>query len=101
MNVFNDLFGKTGDLKTVYLKGATILDVRSSEEFRTGHIKGAVNIPLGSLNESIQDLQKAGKPVIACCKSGVRSRLAHIVLSRAGLEAYNGGPWETLESVIR
>ena len=101
MRLFNDLFGKPGNLKTIYLQGATILDVRSPEEFRAGHIKGAVNIPLGNLNESIQDLRKASKPIIACCKSGARSRLALTALSKAGLEAYNGGPWETLESIIR
>lgn len=95
------LFGSSEDLKSVYLRGAIILDVRSPMEFGTGHIQGAVNIPLDTLHVSVADLKKKNKPIITCCLSGARSGRAVSMLSQAGLEAYNGGPWSSLERVIR
>lgn len=100
-NFFKNLFGGSEDLKAVHSRGAIILDVRSPMEFRAGHIQGAVNIPLDSLHASVADLKKKGKPIIACCRSGARSGMAVGMLSQAGLEAYNGGPWSSLERVIR
>lgn len=100
-NLFKNLFGNTEDLKSVHGRGAIIVDVRSPLEFRTGHIRGAVNIPLDTLHASVMDLKKKGKPIIACCRSGARSGMAVNMLSQAGIEAYNGGPWSSLERVIR
>jgi len=97
----NSLFGKKEDLKSVYQKGAIILDVRAPDEFRSGHIKGAINIPLDILKTRVGDLKKRGKPVITCCKSGARSVMASRALTEAGLEAYNGGGWRSLEKCIQ
>ena len=100
-NLFKSLFGESADLKTIYRNGAIILDVRTSEEFRTGHIDGAINIPVDRVKQNIPDLQKKGKPIIACCRSGARSGMAKTVLAAAGLEVYNGGSWDALEKQIR
>ena len=100
-NLFKNLFGKSGDLKAIYTGGAIILDVRTPEEFKSGHIEGALNIPLDRLKSSISDLKKRGKPIIACCLSGARSRVAMNTLSQAGIEVYNGGSWISLEKNIR
>lgn len=96
----NKLFGKSEDLKTIYARGAVIVDVRTPEEFRQGHIKGAVNIPLNLLPLQIPELKKKNAPVITCCKSGGRSGMARATLAREGFEVYNGGPWESLENRI-
>lgn len=81
--------------------GAVILDVRTPAEFRSGHIQGAVNIPLDELKAGMAGLKKRGKPVITCCRSGARSALACQALKKAGLEAYNGGAWNSLEKLIK
>ena len=47
-----------------------IVDVRSVEEYRSGHIKNAVNVPLPNINEI--DIPK-DKKIIVYCRSGSRS----------------------------
>jgi rhodanese-related sulfurtransferase len=99
-NLFKQLFRKPEDLKTIYLAGAVIVDVRTAGEFKEGHIKGAKNIPLDHLPKSLDELKKLKKAIITCCRSGARSEAALTILSQAGLEAYNGGPWPSLERTI-
>ena len=49
-------------------KGAvTIVDVRGDESFASGHIPGAISIPLGSIEDSVEKLQRLAKPVVTYC----------------------------------
>jgi rhodanese-related sulfurtransferase len=100
-SLISKLFKKPENLKDIFDRGAIILDVRSPQEFDSGHVAGAVNIPLNQLNLQIPNLKKKGKPVITCCKSGGRSAMAKATLSAAGIEVYNGGPWDSLQNQIR
>ena len=53
---------------------AQILDVREIDEFATGHLPNAKNIPMSKLAERVSDLEKfKEKPIILCCASGMRS----------------------------
>jgi len=45
----------------------TILDVRPEDEFALGHLPGALNIPLGKLEQRLSELP-AGREVIAYCR---------------------------------
>jgi ArsR family transcriptional regulator len=45
----------------------TILDVRPEDEFALGHLPGALNIPLGKLEQRLGELP-AGREVIAYCR---------------------------------
>lgn len=99
--ILNRLFGPSEDLKALHQQGAIILDVRTLQEFRGGHIEGAVHIPVDLLEQKTADLKQKNKPVIACCASGVRSGIAKRILSSAGIEAYNGGAWQALEYKLR
>jgi phage shock protein E len=92
--------GNKTNFKSLVEKGAVIVDVRSNPEFRIVHIKGAVNIPVEQVKIKINDLKKMNKPVITCCKSGMRSGMAASILSSAGLEVYNGGAWNILQRKI-
>lgn len=101
MGILSSLFGsKRVDYATLVEQGAVIADVRSAQEFAAGHIEGSVNIPLGEINEKTDMLLKRGKPVITCCRSGTRSGLAESMLRAAGVDAYNGGAWESLMQKI-
>lgn len=99
--IFSRLFGPSDDLKAVYEQGAIILDVRTPQEFRSGHIKGAIHIPVDQLDRRTPELRQMNKPVIACCASGMRSGTAKRILAAAGIEAYNGGDWQTLEYKLK
>ena len=62
-------------------EGAVLLDVREADEFRAGHIPGAVNVPL-SLISSI-DIPK-DRPLYVYCLRGSRSKSAVGALRQMG-----------------
>ncbi len=65
-----------------------LLDVRSAAEYATGHLEGAVNVPVTSLAGRIGSLGiPVGRPVVAICLSAHRSPPAVRLLRGAGLEA--------------
>lgn len=100
INFIKKLFGPGTDFKALQQQGAVIIDVRTPGEFNGGHIKGAINIPVDSIRSKINDIKKKGKPVITCCASGMRSGSATSMLKQAGVEAYNGGSWISLQNKI-
>ncbi|CAG5077432.1 rhodanese-like domain-containing protein [Parvicella tangerina] len=80
--------------------GAKIVDVRTPSEYRMGHIKGSINIPLQELNRKHKKLNK-NQTIITCCASGVRSASAKNILESNGFkEVYNGKGWARLQSKI-
>ena len=66
----------------------TLLDTRTAEEYRGGHIEGFRNIPVDELRERLDELE-AGKPVFVICQSGLRSYIASRILSGNGYDSYN------------
>ena len=66
------------------LKGVTVLDVREPGEFQSGHIEGAMNVPLGKLEANLDRIPK-GQHVLAYCGHGERSSTAASLLERAGI----------------
>lgn len=76
-------------------KEAILLDVRSHQEYKEGHLNGAINIPLYEL-ESCCDckLHKKDEVIIVYCQSGIRSKKAIKILKKYGftnLYHLNGG----------
>lgn len=68
--------------------GALLLDVRTKEEFKAGHVPGAINIPLDTLENAKLD-KKA--PLFVYCLSGARSGQACAYLKSQGYQATNIG----------
>jgi phage shock protein E len=95
-NILKNLFGKPVDFKAIKERGALIIDVRTEGEFASGNIPGSVNIPLNVLPKKINELKKKGRPLITVCRSGARSGMAKAQIEKAGIEVYNGGPWNQL-----
>jgi rhodanese-related sulfurtransferase len=62
-----------------------IVDVRSPEEFATGHVDGAVNIPLDALAARAAELPRDALVVTVCAKGGGRSAQAADQLRDRGL----------------
>ena len=99
--IFKSLFGSPVDYKKLMGEGAIIVDVRTPSEFKSGHIPGSLNIPVDSIKSKPGDLKSKNKVVITCCRSGARSGMAKSILSSAGVETVNGGPWNSLIQKIR
>ena len=97
MGFLNGLFGKKTDFAALVQEGALLIDVRTPGEFKQGHIPGSKNIPVDQLGKRVEQIRKAGKPVILCCASGMRSGRGTRVLKAEGIEAYNGGSWASLQ----
>jgi rhodanese-related sulfurtransferase len=65
----------------------TIVDVRTPEEFATGHLRDAKNIPLADLTKRIGELDKSkARTVLVVCQTGGRSDKAARQLTAAGFE---------------
>ena len=77
------------DVETLPRDGSvTLLDVRTTVEYRCGHIDGFRNIPVDELRERLDELEKE-KPVYVVCQSGLRSYIATRILAGHGYNAYN------------
>lgn len=73
---------------------SAVLDVRSRQEFRAGHVKGAVNIPFTQLPARVSELDPS-RPLVVYCRAGNRSARACAYLCRHGFTVANlcGGYW--------
>ncbi|WP_081912574.1 DUF6132 family protein [Salegentibacter sp. Hel_I_6] len=78
----------------------TIVDVRTPNEFQSGHINNSVNIPLHELSNRYDEFSKMEKPFIMVCRSGNRSGLATEMLNKKNIEAYNGGAWDAVDGIL-
>ncbi|NLE99178.1 MAG: hypothetical protein GX596_14500, partial [Propionibacterium sp.] len=80
-----------------------VLDVRGRDEFATGHLPGALNIPHTELRGRLDEVRSAaaGRAVAVLCQSGVRSYLAHRQLAQSGLDSANlSGGMLTLRAAL-
>ena len=57
---------------------AILLDVRTPEEYRGGHIPGSKNLPLQQIEKIESIAEKKETPLFVYCQSGARSRQAVI-----------------------
>ena len=78
---------------------ALLLDVRTEQEYRQGHIPGSRNIPLHSIEQVLALTHSKHVPLFVYCYSGARSRravqeLQHLgytdVRNLGGISAYQG-----------
>lgn len=71
------------ELRDMDKEKVTLIDVRTAEEFATGAIEGAINLPLDDIRESLASIP-AGKPVVLYCGVGLRGYLASCILRQNG-----------------
>lgn len=64
--------------------GAVLLDVRTPDEYREGHIPGSKNVPLQSIDKVAGMIDNKSTPIFVHCLSGARSRQAAAVLQQLG-----------------
>ncbi len=101
MGFLDFIFGAKKRQVETYLKNeAVILDVRTQREWDAGHIENSVHIPLDELRNRVEEVKQLNKPIIACCKSGVRSAKAAKFLNLNNVDAINGGGWVSVKNKL-
>ena len=84
--VYTRFVGKTSsaDARALVASGAVLLDVRSPAEFSSGHLDGAINVPVDQLPNRTSEVGPKERPVVVYCRSGARSARAAGILRAAG-----------------
>lgn len=80
--------------------GALLVDVRSEEEYQSGHIEGAVNVPHTD-TQALAEIIGTDKnqPVVLYCGSGRRAGLAQEALESLGYTAvFNASGYEAMDA---
>ena len=73
------------ELKNKIAQGATVIDVRSNQEFREGHIQGAINIPDFEITDRVEkEVPKKNQLIVIYCQYGGRSRKSYTVMKNMG-----------------
>jgi NADPH-dependent 2,4-dienoyl-CoA reductase/sulfur reductase-like enzyme/rhodanese-related sulfurtransferase len=84
----NLLYGRfkqvqVSDVRELVERGAVFVDVREENEYRNGHIKGSIHIPLSQLRERMHEIPK-DVPIYVHCRSAQRSYNAVMALQQSG-----------------
>lgn len=74
----------SAEARKLVAEGALLLDVRTPGEFASGHLDGAVNVPVGELGQRLAQVEPKDRPVVVYCASGMRSASAVGMLRSAG-----------------
>ena len=70
--------------KVLVADGAKVVDVRTPQEFASGHVPGAINIPYEEIARRAAEIGPASTPVVLYCRTGRRSGIAAEALQKAG-----------------
>ena len=101
--IINTLFPKKEviDLKSIIAQGAMLVDVRNPVEYKSGHVKGSVNIPLDQISQRL-DRFKNKNTIVVFCRSGARSKMAQSILKSNGVtNVINGGGWQEVNQFVK
>lgn len=81
-------------------RGALLLDVRSVEEFESGHLEQAINIPHSAISQEISKIgSNKDREIVLYCRSGRRADLAIAALKELGFtRTYNAGGYANLSA---
>ncbi len=87
------------DVKEMNQEDYILVDVRSDEEYKNGHVEGAINIPVDSLRERLSELDPK-KTIVEYCQVGLRGYVADRILSQNGYQVMNvTGGYKTASSL--
>ena len=73
------------ELKNKIKQGATLIDVRSKQEYNEGHLQNAINIPDHEIDKTIEDrIPDKNQLIVLYCQSGGRSQNVYMKMIRKG-----------------
>ena len=83
-------------------KEIVIVDVREQDEYETGHLIDSINVPLGTIDKSINKfISDKETPIIVYCKSGARAlEASQILVDKGYTNVYTFGGIDSWEYEI-
>ena len=96
----NLFFNNSESLKSILTTKPFLVDVRTEQEFNSGHVKGSINIPVGTVIDNINKF-KNKQHIVVFCRSGNRSSMAKNILIKNGItNVTNGGSWQKINELM-
>ena len=87
---------KSSKAKEMLESGSVVIDVRTPEEFKSGHYMNSINIPLDKIESSLDKIRSYDNGIVIVCASGMRSAKAKSILAKNNIESTNGVSWKNL-----
>jgi len=76
-----------GAVQLINRERAVVVDVSETDEFASGHVSGAKNVPVGQLEQRLPEVVKnKGVPLILVCATGMRAKRALPVARKLGYD---------------
>jgi rhodanese-related sulfurtransferase/nucleotide-binding universal stress UspA family protein len=98
-SILKNMFKKEKESDHYIIKNAALVDVRSKSEYASGHLEGAINIPLEQVDGQVDKL-KAFPQVVVYCRSGNRSAHAKKILIDHGIKnVVDGGSLANVQTL--
>jgi len=93
--------GGVDNEKFIIDENSQVIDVRTVQEYKEGHLKNAINIPHAEIKNKINEYVKdKDQKIILYCRSGRRSGIAEKTLKEMGYtNAINAGAYEKLKTM--
>lgn len=102
--MFKKLFERLlGDAGPEFLPAKfVVIDVRSTDEFNSGHVEGAVNLGYSSIAQGIAKVcPDKSQRIYLYCRSGGRASMAQAELARLGYtDVYNAGNERKMQAIL-
>jgi len=91
------------DAKTYLQNGALVVDVRTPAEFNSGHLPGAINVPMDQIERQLpRRIKDKNQALLLHCQSGMRSGIAMKQLKRLGyVKTFNLGSYSRAARIVR
>ena len=86
LELFNMIDINKGVKKYMDTPNAKLIDVRTPEEYKQGHIEESINVPLQNIKEVEQTVANKATPLFVYCRSGNRSGQAATILKSMGYD---------------
>lgn len=77
----------SSQIKEMIDSGALLVDVRTPAEYAGEHVDGAINIPLGTLQDRLNEFGPKDGAIAVYCRSGQRSGSAKGILESQGYKS--------------
>ena len=80
---------------------AIIIDVRTTSEYMSGHIKNSINIPLQQIEQHFKGMVSNDTEIVVYCRRGNRSQVAARYLEQKGYKVYDVATQKEWERAYR